>query len=87
MEYQIAYDIQQVAYPGWWIFGAGLFFIAAGTAALLLRDNPTYNSIFDTTGLQRTLMPVFSIGFWAVMDWCWSIELLELCELAKCRAQ
>ena len=63
MEYQVAYDIQQAAYPGWWIFGAGLVFIAAGTAILFLRDNPTYKSIFNTTGIQRTLMPVFAICF------------------------
>ena len=63
MEYQVAYDIQQVAYPGWWIFGVGLVFISVGTAALLLRNNPIYSSVFDTTGIQRTLMPVFAIGF------------------------
>jgi hypothetical protein len=63
MEYQVTYDIQQVAYPSWWIFGVGLVFVSAGTAALLLRDNTTYKSVFDNTGIQRTLMPVFAIGF------------------------
>ena len=63
MEYQVAYDIQQIAYHGWWIFGVGLVFISAGTAALILRKNPTYNSIFETRGIQRTLMPVFAVGF------------------------
>jgi hypothetical protein len=63
MDYQVTYDIQQVAYPGWWIFGVGLVFVSAGTAALLLRDNPIYKSMFDTTGIQRTLMPLCSIGF------------------------
>jgi len=63
MEYQVAYDIQQVTYPGWWIFGSALALCSAGTAALLLRDNPTYKSIFDTTGIQRTLIPIFIFAF------------------------
>jgi hypothetical protein len=28
MEYRIYYDIQQVAYPGWWVFAVGLVLIS-----------------------------------------------------------
>ena len=34
MDYQVVYDIQQVWYPGWWIFGVGIVCLLLGLALI-----------------------------------------------------
>jgi hypothetical protein len=71
MQYQVVYDIQQINYPGWWIFGVGLVFVSSGTVLFLLRDSAFINSIFDMGGpARRVIMPLFAVFFgllWLLM--------------------
>jgi hypothetical protein len=64
MQYQVLYDIQQIAYPGWWIFGVGFVLISVGTSFFLLRDSAFMNAIFDLGGaLRRAIVPLFLACF------------------------
>ena len=64
MQYQVVYDIQQVNYPGWWIFAVGFVFVVSGTVFFLLRDNDSINSIFEMGGpVRRVVMPLFAACF------------------------
>jgi hypothetical protein len=63
MEYRVYYDIQQVAYPGWWVFAIALFFISAGAVAFLARNNKKFSSRYRSSDLQRKVMPIFAIIF------------------------
>ena len=64
MRYEVIYDIQQVRYPGWWIFGVGLFFVCVGTTFFLLRKNQALSSTFDMSmGFKRDVMPIFAAAF------------------------
>jgi hypothetical protein len=59
MEYQVYYDIQHVAYPGWWIFAVGLLFISAGVVGFLARNTPRFGSSM----FQRKVMPIYIVIF------------------------
>jgi hypothetical protein len=63
MEYQVAYDIQQVTYPGWWIFVVGLVFFFVGLIILLFSDTKALDSIVESSKKQRIWMPILSIIF------------------------
>jgi hypothetical protein len=64
MRYEVIYDIQQVSYPAWWVFAAGLFFVCFGATLFLLRKNQTLNSIFDmSTRFKRDVMPLLAVAF------------------------
>jgi hypothetical protein len=64
MQYQVVYDIQQINYPGWWIFGVGLVFASSGTVFFFLRDTAFINSLFDMGGpVRRVIIPLFAVFF------------------------
>ena len=63
MGYQVYYDIQQVGYPGWWIFGVGAFFISVGMIFFLARNNRSFNSMFESSDLQSKVMPIVAVIF------------------------
>ena len=63
MEYQVAYDIQNVMYPGWWIFAVGLLFFSVGLVIIFFGDRKPLNSIIESSTKQRVVMPIFSCIF------------------------
>ena len=66
MDYQVAYDIQEVIYPGWWIFAAGALLFCVGLVIVLFGDRKLLNSIIDPSTKQRVVMPVFSCIFGSI---------------------
>ena len=66
MEYQVAYDIQEAMYPGWWIFGVGILFFIVGLAIILFGDSKVLNSIIVSSTKQRVVMPILSCIFGAL---------------------
>jgi hypothetical protein len=63
MEYRVYYDIQQVAYPGWWIFAVGLLFISVGAVTFLARNNEYFSSRLWSSKFQRKVMPIYLVIF------------------------
>jgi hypothetical protein len=63
MEYRVYYDIQQVIYPAWWVMAVGLLIISIGATLFLARNNKVFNSVFESSGFQKTVMPIFAIIF------------------------
>jgi hypothetical protein len=63
MEYRVYYDIQQVAYPGWWIFAVGLLFISVGAVTFLARNNEYFSSRLWSSKFQRKVMPIYLLIF------------------------
>lgn len=63
MDYQIAYDIQEAIYPGWWIFGAGTLFLTYGLGIIFFGDSKVLNSLIDPSTKQRIVMPIASCLF------------------------
>ena len=66
MDYQVAYDIQEVMYPGWWIFGVGIFFLSVGLGVIFFGDSKLLNSIIERSTKQRLVMPFLSCIFGAL---------------------
>ena len=66
MNYQVAYDIQEVIYPGWWIFGTGILFLSIGLGIILFGDTKLLNSILEKSTKQRVVMPIISCIFGTV---------------------
>lgn len=66
MDYQVAYDIQQAMYPGWWIFGVGVLFFSLGLGIILFGDSKVFNSIIESSTKQRVVMPILSCIFGAL---------------------
>ena len=66
MDYQVAYDIQEVMYPGWWIFGSGIFFLSVGLGTIFFGDSKLLNSIIESSTKQRLVMPFLSCIFGAL---------------------
>ena|SRR5215204_11577 len=63
MNYQVAYDIQNVMYPGWWIFGMGILFFAVGLGIIFFGDTKVLDSIIESSTKQRVVMPILSCVF------------------------
>src|SRR5262249_26377321 len=82
MEYRVYYDIQQVAYPGWWIFALGLLFISLGAAPFFTRNNEYFSSRFWSSKFQRKETPIFPIIFGLLIV---GAELLSYSNFAKLR--
>jgi hypothetical protein len=66
MDYQVAYDIQEVMYPGWWIFGVGILFFSVGLGIILFGDSKLLNSIIESSSKQRVVMPIIGCIFGAL---------------------
>lgn len=66
MEYQVAYDIQEVMYPGWWIFGVGTLFFSVGLGIILFGDSKPLNKIIESSTKQRVVMPIAGSIFGAL---------------------
>ncbi len=66
MDYQVAYDIQEVMYPGWWIFGVGILFVSIGLGIILFGDSNVLDSIIEKSTKQRVVIPIVSCIFGAL---------------------
>jgi hypothetical protein len=64
MNYQVVYDIQQVWYPGWWIFAIGILCVLVGLGIIFFADTKALNSIIARSTQQRLVIPglVFLFG-------------------------
>ena len=63
MNYRVVYDIQEVMYPGWWIFVAGILFISVGLGIIFFSDSKLVNSLIEPSAKQRMVMPIVSCIF------------------------
>jgi hypothetical protein len=60
MDYQVAYDIQNVMFPVWWIFGIGILFFTVGLGIVFFGDTELLDSIIESSTKQRVVMPILS---------------------------
>ena len=66
MNYQIVYDIQQVWYPGWWIFGIGILSLLVGLGIIFFADTTPLNSLIGRSTGQRVVVPLLISVFGSV---------------------
>ena len=66
MNYQVVYDIQQVWYPGWWIFAVGILCLLTGLGVIFFGDAAPLNSIMPRSMQQRVIIPFLFCVFGSV---------------------
>jgi hypothetical protein len=66
MDYQVVYDIQQVWYPGWWIFGVGIACLLLGLALIFFGDTMPLKSMIQRSKGQRVVVPFVICVFGSV---------------------
>ena len=67
MNYQIAYDIEQVWYPGWWLFGSGILIFSVGLATIVFADSKAFSWMVDRLPKQGMLMSIFICVFGSLL--------------------
>lgn len=67
MDYQVAYDIQNVMYPNWWFFAVPLLMFSVGLAIIFFADREPLNSIIESSTKQRVVMPILLCVFGSLL--------------------
>lgn len=67
MNYQIAYDIEQVWYPGWWLFASGILIFSVGLATIVFADSKAFSWMVDRLPKQGMLMSIFICVFGSLL--------------------
>ena len=65
MNYRVAYNIEQVWYPGWWIFAIGILLFSLGLGMIFFGDRKFFALTVSTK--QRIIMPIFTCVFGSLM--------------------
>lgn len=66
MDYLVFYDIQQVWYPGWWIFGIGIVCLLYGLGIIFFADTPPLDSFIQRSTGRRVVVPILICVFGSV---------------------
>ena len=66
MNYQVVYDIQQVWYPGWWIFAIGILCLLTGLGVIFFGDTAPLDSLIPRSMQQRVIIPFLICVFGSV---------------------
>ena len=66
MNYKVVYDIQQVWYPGWWIFGIGILSLLLGLGIIFFANTTPLSSSIERSAGHRFVVPVLICVFGSV---------------------
>src|SRR5215813_327310 len=67
MNYQVAYDIQQVWYPAWWVFAIGISMFVVGLGSIIFNDWKGFSWIIGPPSDRRTITMVIACIFGVLM--------------------
>lgn len=64
MNYQVAYDIQQVWYSGWWLFAIGIFLFSLGLGTIVFDGWKFFSRILPSHGIVVSIFICVFGSFW-----------------------